>query len=110
MRAITNGGFQDSTQVGDFPNLGEVYYNPNSIANILTLADVCRVRRVTMDSETNPAIIVHCKDGSLMTFDAHPSLLYVFNANNSSTPVTAYTLVNTVAEQKKLFTPRPPSY
>jgi hypothetical protein len=106
LRANTNGGFQDSTQVGDFPNLGEVWYNPDSIANILSLADVCRVRRVTMDSATNPAITVHRKDGSLMHFTAHPSGLYVFNANDSSSAVTAYTLVNTVAEQKKLFTPR----
>ena len=51
LRALTNGGFQDSTKVGMFLKLGEVWYNPNSIANILSLADVCRVRRVTMDSD-----------------------------------------------------------
>ena len=38
LRAVTNGGFQDSTLVGDFPNLGEVWFNPASIANILSLS------------------------------------------------------------------------
>jgi len=37
VRAITNGGFQDSNMIGEFPNLGDVYYNPDSIANISPL-------------------------------------------------------------------------
>ena len=49
LRAITNGGFQDSNMIGDFPNLGEVWYNEASIANILSLADVTKVFTVTMD-------------------------------------------------------------
>jgi hypothetical protein len=106
LRAITNGGHQDSTKVGDFPNLGEVWFNPLSIANILSLADVSQVCRVTMDSDTAHAINVHRKDGTVMIFSRHPSGLYVFNSNVTSPDVTAYTLVNTVATQKKLFTPR----
>jgi hypothetical protein len=27
LRVITNGGHQDSNMVGDFPNLGKVWYN-----------------------------------------------------------------------------------
>jgi hypothetical protein len=105
LRAITNGGHQDSTKVGDFPNLGEVWFNENSIANILSLADVCNVCRVTMDSDTAHSINVHRKDGSVMTFQEHPSGLYVYDSN-AKTDVSAYTLVNTVAHQKTLFTPR----
>jgi Zinc knuckle len=37
LRAITNGGHQDSCMIGDFPNLGEVWFNRESIANILLL-------------------------------------------------------------------------
>ena len=48
LRAITNGGFQDSNMVGDFPNLGKVWYNEASIANILSLGDVTKVCTVTM--------------------------------------------------------------
>jgi hypothetical protein len=40
LRAITNGGYQDSSMIGDFPNLGEVWFNTESIANILSLAEV----------------------------------------------------------------------
>jgi hypothetical protein len=40
LRALTNGARLDSTMLGNFPNLGEVWYNDQSIANILSLADV----------------------------------------------------------------------
>ena len=92
LRAITNGGYQDSTQVGDFPNLGEVWFNEFSIANILSLADVCKVCHVTMDSAETPSINVHRRDGSIMQFVEHPSGLYVYDSNNTNSSVTAYTL------------------
>ncbi|KAI2506456.1 hypothetical protein MHU86_7971 [Fragilaria crotonensis] len=58
LRALTNGGHQDSDMIGDFHNLGAVWYNPHSIANILSLADVVRkVCRVTLDtSEDHPSV------------------------------------------------------
>jgi hypothetical protein len=40
LRAITNGGFQDSDLIGNFPNLGPVWFNEASITNILSLANV----------------------------------------------------------------------
>ena len=39
-QAHTNGGYQDSTMIGAFPYLGEVWYNKQPIANILSLAEV----------------------------------------------------------------------
>ena len=42
LRAITNGRHQDSKMVGNFPNLGQVWYNPASIANILSLHSRCQ--------------------------------------------------------------------
>ncbi|KAI2490511.1 Reverse transcriptase (RNA-dependent DNA polymerase) [Fragilaria crotonensis] len=106
LRAVTNGGFQDSTLVGDFPNLGPVWFNPASIANILSLADVRKVCRVTMDTIAEPAMHVHRLDGSTMKFVEHECGLYVYFPSNSSNNVGAYTLVSTVAEQKKLFSRR----
>jgi hypothetical protein len=107
LRAITNGGYQDSNMVGDFPNLGEVWYNCNSIANILSLADVRKVCRVTMDSGIASSINVHRLDGSVMTFYEHESGLYVYSTNDeSNNTVSAYTIVSTVETQKKMFTPR----
>ena len=76
--ALTNGGHQDSSQIGDFPNLGPVWFNPHSIANILSLSDVCKVCRVTMDSSVSPTLNVHRLDGSIMVFHEHPSGLFDF--------------------------------
>ena len=54
--------------VGDFPNLGTAWYNKHSIANILSLSDVRKVCRVTMDTREDTAMCVHRLDGSLMRF------------------------------------------
>ena len=68
LRAITNGGYQDSHMVGEFPNLGTVWYNQHSIANILSMQEVRRVCRVTMDTSIEPTLSVHRLDGSIMNF------------------------------------------
>ncbi len=108
LRAITNGGHQDSDMVGDFPNLGEVWFNEDSIANILSLADVRKVCRVTMDTSHEPALLVHRLDGSVMKFIEHPSGLYVYKCNPTNKHVTGYSynLVSTVAAQKMMFSRR----
>jgi hypothetical protein len=108
LRAITNGGHQDSHTVGTFHNLGEVWYNSESIANILSLAAVRKVCRVTMDSTAEPVINVHRLDGTLMKFVEHESGLYIYSTNNNNIneKVTGYTLIAAVAEQKKMFSPR----
>ena len=54
LHAIINGGYQDSHYVGEFPNLGTVWYNHNSIANILSMKEVQKVFRVTMDTSIKP--------------------------------------------------------
>jgi hypothetical protein len=59
LRAVTNGGYQDSNLVGDFHKLGEVWFNEESIANILSLAEVRKICRVTMDTTEEQAMIVH---------------------------------------------------
>jgi hypothetical protein len=62
-------------QGGRFPQSWGIWFNEHSIANILSLSDVCRVRRVTMDSSDTRAIHVHRKDGTIMTISEHPSCL-----------------------------------
>jgi hypothetical protein len=107
LRAVTNGGHQDSDLVGDFPNLGKVWFNAASIANILSLAAVRKVCRITMDTSDEAAMVVHRLDGSKMKFMEHECGLYVYNpTNDSSAPVDAYTMLTTVAAQKQLYTPR----
>ena len=105
IRAITNGGFQDSDTLGDFPQLGTVWYNQESIANILSLSAVRKLCRVTMDTSAEPSMLVHRNDGSVMKFTEHPSGLYVFHPPKVCDP-RGYTMLSTVADHKKLFTPR----
>lgn len=47
----TNGGSHNSSMLGDLAGFGMVWYNPSSLANILLLKDVRKVRRVVMDSD-----------------------------------------------------------
>ena len=106
LRAVTNGGFQDSKLVGDFPNLGEVWFNPDSIANILSLSHVRKVCRVTMDMDTDLSMTIHRLDGTHMKFREHACGLYVFSPSASADAASDYTMLSTVADQKKLFTAR----
>jgi hypothetical protein len=109
----TNGGHQVSTQMGTLPNFGPVWFNPDSIANILSLAQVRAVRRVTMDTAELPAFHVHKLDGSGTTiFAEHPSGLYLYDStspdstNHSNDTVLAYSCLQTVAENQVNFTAR----
>ena len=108
LRALTNGGFQDSTLIGDFPNLGAVWFNPESIANILSLSHVRQVCRVTMDTGIDPSMIVHRINGSQMIFREHACGLFVFDPsiNDSNAAVSDYTVLSIIRDNKKMFTPR----
>ena len=103
LRAITNGGHQDSNMIGDFRNLGVVWYNPSSIANILSLSEVRKICRVTLDTSVENSMCVHRLDGSIMKFLEHVSGLYVYA---TAAPTPGYTLLETVVAHKKLFTNR----
>ena len=113
LRAITNGGrgvrgrggrgVSRSCQVGEFPNLGTVWYNHNSIANILSMKEVQKVCCVTMDTSIEPTLFVHHLDGSIMKFEEQESGLYIFKPN-SNTSINIYphcTLVTTIEENKR---------
>lgn len=106
LHARTNGGHQESSLIGDFPNLGPVWYNPDSIANIISLADARRVCTVSMNTSVEPAMILHRKDGSLMKFVEHSCGLYVFVPTNTSNTVSAYSFLQTVAHNKQFFSKR----
>jgi hypothetical protein len=101
--AKTNGGQQISTHVGDFTNLGVVWYNQDSIANILSLAQVRKVCKVTMNTAVDPALVVHHKDSSTMRFQEHTDGLYYYDTHVHVTPdpdnsrTSPITLVNTVS-------------
>ena len=115
LKVFTNGGTQDSTMIGDITNFGTVWYNPASMANILSLQQVCKVCRVTMDSELELAMIVHRRDGSTMKFIQYSNGLYYFDvathSPSSNSSVTApssqsfagYLFVQTVSDNKARY-------
>jgi hypothetical protein len=47
---IHTGGVQFSSQVGTVKTIGEVWFNPDSLANIMPMAKVSEVCRITMDT------------------------------------------------------------
>lgn len=105
------GGHQETRQQGTLAGFGKVWYNPASVANILSLAEVRRVRRVTMDSAVDPAFVVHREDGTSTVFAEHESGLYLHDvlaapSNPTSPSVTAYSYLHTVADNKSKFTKR----
>jgi hypothetical protein len=64
-----------------------------------------------MDTAVEAAFFVHKSDGSLMKFVEFHSGLYYHDTTIKPSPktspsVTAYTLVNTVAKNKAMFTRR----
>jgi hypothetical protein len=73
--------------VGDIPNFGQVWFNPQSIANILSLAAVHKVCQITMDTAVEPAFNVHKKDGSIMKFIEYCSGLYFHDTCTSNLPI-----------------------
>ena len=91
---LSNGGYQDSTHVGDLKNFGPVWYNPESLADILSLSVGTKQCLVTMDLSAENALIVHKKDSSTMKFKNYKYGLYYYDATKSSSKskqsVTSY--------------------
>jgi hypothetical protein len=111
LQVYTNGGIQTNSQVGRVRNFGDVWYNPESLANILSMSAVSKVCRITMDTSVVNALHVHRTDGTIMTFKEYKSGLYYYDAasvsnDHSSAQVTAYMFINTVASLKAQYSRR----
>ena len=99
-----SGGKLDTQQKGKFGGF-EVWYNPKSLANILSLALVTEQYRVTLDSESENAFIVHISAGHVIKFIRGPADLYYYDASNidMSKLKLTFSLLNTVSNNKKHF-------
>jgi Reverse transcriptase (RNA-dependent DNA polymerase) len=103
LTVYTNGGIQRSSLVGDIANFGMVWYNPDSLANILSLAAVRKQCKVTMDSSVEPCFLVHRNNGNIMKFLEYANGLYF---HDPEAPTSDFTFVSTVQQNKQLFTNR----
>ena len=106
----TNGGTQTSSLVGDTRYFGEVWYNPDSIANILSLGKLSSMYRVTMDSSISHTMHVHLHGSVITTFNEMPNGLYCHNTRSYSDQlrdqVIIFSFVNTVETNQSLYTIR----
>jgi len=108
LKVHTNGGTQILSLVGDIKNFGTVWYNPDSLANIFSLATVRKLCCITMNTSVEAALCVHRSDGSIMKFIEYRSGLYYHNAAAAVQPncnenVIDYSFVSTVANNKAQF-------
>ena len=106
LRCFCNGGVQDSTLKGYLHGYGTVWYNPNSLANILSLANVTKHHRVTFDSDNQQAFIVHKKDGGQLKFILSSRGLYYHDVRWTQHPDPHYNFIQTVEDNMKNYTPR----
>ena len=63
IRCFCNGGYQDTNQRGTLPGIGRVWYNAKSLANILSLFQLSKKFRITVDTAVDQAFYVHMKNG-----------------------------------------------
>ena len=104
MHVISNGGSQDYDAVGTlklFPF--NVYFNPKSLANILSLAQVQNMFRVTMDTAEEPTMMVHLSDDLILKFTQCGSGLYYYDVKENSATVNSYSFLSTVRSNKDYF-------
>jgi len=104
LKVYTNGGSQESKLVGTLEGFGEVWYNPKSLANILSMAAVRRRFRITMDSSVDAAMTIHLPSGKKLRFAEGPSGLYYYNVNNKPALFqNDLCFLNTVEQNKAHF-------
>ena len=109
----SNGGAQKTVMVGDYEPLGmTVWYNPESLANILALREVRTKHQVTMDTDVHPSMAIHerGKSGSIYVFEECKTGLYRYDINGQSININhdneAFNFLNTVDGNKEGFTKR----
>ena len=79
MRTVRNGGHQDSRLTGMLPGFFCAWLNPELLLNKLAMKDVTNYFRVTMDSSTDDAIIVHFDARRIIRFEKIGSDLYMLS-------------------------------
>ena len=94
------------TLIGDLPGYGTVYYNPNGIANILSLSNVEKAgREVSYDTSKGGCFRVHNPSTNKTIEFKQQGKIFVYDTRNKEKEYTV-SFLNTVEQNKKLFSPR----
>jgi hypothetical protein len=102
MNINCNAGVTPTKLIVDLPGYGEVWYNPNGIANILSLSKVEEQYHVTYDRADDKGFTVHKGDGETCTFKKSKCGLFYFDITARADLV----LLNTVADNQARYTVR----
>ena len=101
-----NAGKVQLNQMGYFGSYPEpVWFNPNGIANILSLHNVAKYHQLTMDTGQANTIRLHLTDGTTMDFTPTAKGLYHYPLD-TATEKDMWVLVTTVAAQADKYTHR----
>ena len=80
LTSLTNGGPHLCDYGGNFHGLQQplpIWYALDSVGNILALCDVRRLCRVTLDTATEAAFLVHLPNNPVLRFIEHDNRLYL---------------------------------
>jgi hypothetical protein len=101
MTVHVNGGTLTTNMKAHVANYGSVWYDSNTITNILSLKNVCKKFHVTYDSQGKGTFIVHKPSSIDVHVIAHANRLH-----NHDTHDRQLTMVSTVKQESKGFSKR----
>ena len=95
----TNAGENVVTKIATLPNWGDVWYDENAMANVLSFALVAKKYRMTIDTkDKDPSFQVHTPKGVVKFHRSEEGLSFM-------EPAKAKLFVQTVEENKSFYTP-----
>lgn len=71
-----NDGVNKVTKKGTFGNIENVWYDPRSLVNILSLGKLAKPHQITMGTAKENKFVVHCKNGKCIEFKMASEGLY----------------------------------
>ena len=104
LESISNVGVRYISRIGTFGDINDVWHDPGSLANILSLSMLCRHYRVQFDNASMDGFRLHKGNGEEWQFREFASGLHYFDLNNSNKrTLTEYSLLNTVSDLEKQY-------
>jgi hypothetical protein len=102
----TNGGVMRATLKCDLQHIKDVWFNEDSMTNIIALKDMTQKFRVTMDSSKEPALLVHMPN-QIVKFKQFPNGLYAMDPNDDNSFIKKpYQFLQSVQENMKFLSSR----
>ena len=110
INGVSNGGVLTTSKEGDLPGFFTVYYNPESLINIMSLSDIRKKFKVTMDTSVGVAMLGPFSDTKVLIFLEIGASLYVWkpetNTNLLNKQISSYSFLSLVSTTKCNYTSR----